>query len=38
VPTSTIRQFLLAGCPSGCPTNSVKALTATSAFGLGRRR
>jgi len=30
--------FLQAGCPSCCPTNSVKALKATSAFGLGRRR
>ena len=25
-------------CPSCCPTNSVKTLMATSAFGLGRRR
>ena len=30
--------FLQAGCPSCCPTNSVKAPKATSAFGLGRRR
>jgi len=30
--------FLEAGCPSCRPTNSVKALKATSAFGLGRRR
>ena len=30
--------FLQAGCPSCRPTNSVKALKATSAFGLGRRR
>jgi len=30
--------FLQAGCPSCCPTNSVKALKATSAFRLGRRR
>ena len=30
--------FLKAGCPSCCPNNSVKALKATSAFGLGRRR
>ena len=29
--------FLWAGCPSCCPTNSVKALKATSAFGLRRR-
>jgi len=29
--------FLQAGCPCCCPTNSVKALKATSAFGLGRR-
>jgi len=29
--------FLQAGCPSSRPTNSVKALKATSAFGLGRR-
>jgi len=29
--------FLQAGCPSCHPTNSVKALKATSAFGLGRR-
>ena len=37
-PTSTIPHFLQAGCPSCRPTNSVKALKATSAFGLGRRR
>jgi len=30
--------FLQAGCSSCRPTNSVKALKATSAFGLGRRR
>jgi len=30
--------FLQVGCPSCCPTNSVKALKATSAFGLERRR
>jgi len=30
--------FLQAGCPSCHPTNSIKALKATSAFGLGRRR
>jgi len=30
--------FLQAGCPSCRPTNSIKALRATSAFGLGRRR
>jgi len=30
--------FLQAGCPSCRPTNSVKALKATSTFGLGRRR
>ena len=30
--------FLQAGCPSCHPTNSVKALKATSTFGLGRRR
>ena len=29
--------FLQAGCPSCHPTNSIKALKATSAFGLGRR-
>ena len=29
--------FLQAGCPSCHPTNSVKALKATSAFQLGRR-
>jgi len=31
-------SFLHAGCPSCRPTNSVKALKATNAFGLGRRR
>jgi len=30
--------FLQAGCPSCRPTNSVKALKATSAFALRRRR
>jgi len=30
--------FLQARCPSCRPTNSVKALKATSALGLGRRR
>ena len=30
-------HFLQAGCPSCRPTNSVKVLKATSAFGLGRR-
>jgi len=30
-------HFFQAGCPSWCPTNSVKALKATSAFRLGRR-
>ena len=30
-------HFLQAGCPSCRPTNSVKALKATSAFELGRR-
>jgi len=30
--------FSQAGCPSCRPTNSVKALKATSTFGLGRRR
>ena len=38
MPTSTIPPyFLWAKCPSCHPTNSVKALKATSAFGLGRR-
>jgi len=38
MPTSTIPPyFLRTGCPSCRPTNSVKALKATSAFGLGRR-
>jgi len=32
VPTSTILHFLQAGCPSCHPTNSVKALKATSAL------
>jgi len=31
-------HFLQAGCPSCRPSNSVKALKATSTFGLGRRR
>jgi len=31
-------HFLEARCPSCRPTNSVKALKATSTFGLGRRR
>jgi len=31
-------HFLQVGCPSCRPTNSVKALNATSAFGLGSRR
>jgi len=35
VPASTIPPFLQAGCPSLCPTNSVKTLKATGAFGLG---
>ena len=35
-PPST--HFLHAGCASCRPTNSVKALNSTSAFGLGRRR
>jgi len=30
--------FLQAGCPSCHPTNSVRALKATSALGLGKRR
>jgi len=30
--------FLQARCPSCRPANSIKALKATSAFGLGRRR
>ena len=38
-PPPTIPPFFLqAGCHSCRPTNSVKALKATSAFGLGRRR
>jgi len=31
-------HILQAGCPSCRPTNSVKALKATSALGVGRRR
>jgi len=31
-------HFLQARCPSCCTTNSVKALKATGALGLGRRR
>jgi len=34
VPTSTVPHFSQAGCPSCRPTNSVKALKATSTFGL----
>jgi len=30
-------HFLHAGCPSCRPTNSAKALKATSTFGLGKR-
>ena len=37
-PPPSSPYFLRAGCSSCCPTNSVKALKATSAFGLGRRR
>jgi len=37
-PPPSSPYFLQAGCPSCCPTNSVKALKATSAFRLGRRR
>jgi len=38
-PPAPSRHILLqARCPSCCPTNSVKALKATSAFGLRRRR
>jgi len=37
-PSPSSPCFLQAGCPSCRPTNSVKALKATSAFGLGRRR
>jgi len=33
-----IPHFIQAGCPSCRSTNSVKALKATSTFGLGRRR
>ena len=36
-PPPPFPHFLQAGCPSCCPTNSVKALKAPSAFGLGRR-
>jgi len=36
-PPPSFPHFLQAGCPSCHPTNSVKALKATSAFGLGRR-
>jgi len=32
------QYFSQAGCPSCHPTNSIKALKATSAFTLGRRR
>jgi len=35
---STIPSFLQAGCPSCRPTDSIEALKAASAFGLGRRR
>jgi len=37
-PPPPSRHFLQARCPSCRPTNSVNALKATSAFGLGRRR
>jgi len=37
-PPPSSPYFLQAGCPSCHPTNSVKALKAASAFGLGRRR
>ena len=37
VPTSTVPHFLQAVCPSCRPTNSVKALKATSAFGFGEK-
>jgi len=37
-PPPPFPHFLQAGCPSCRSTNSVKALKATSAFGLGRRR
>ena len=36
-PPPSSPMFLQAGCPFCHPTNSVKALKATSAFGLGRR-
>ena len=36
-PPPPFPHFLQAGCPSCRPTNSVKALKATSAFRLGRR-
>jgi len=36
-PPPSSAPFLLAGCPSCHPTNSVKAPKATRAFGLGRR-
>ena len=36
-PPPSLPIFLQAGCPSCSPTNSVKALKATSEFGLGRR-
>jgi len=37
-PPPSSPHFLQAGCYSCRPTNSVKALKATSTFGLGRRR
>ena len=37
-PSPSSPHFLQTGCLSCRPTNSVKALKATSAFGLGRRR
>ena len=37
-PPPPFPHFLQAGCPSYRPTNSVKAVKATSAFRLGRRR
>jgi len=37
-PTPPSPISLQARCPSCCPTNSVKALKATSAFGLRRKR
>jgi len=36
-PPPSPQIFLRNGCPSCRPTNSVKALKSTSAFGLGRR-